>query len=648
MSDQSAAPWTLPRQPLCVNRLAEIDEISAAQVRALAGGRPALLQLAGARGIGKTTLAIHLGYSFAGDYPDGGLFLDARGSDPRGMVSAADLARQLLAQLGIPAAEIPGAPEDRLAAARGALARKRVLLVIDDVKMVEQLDGLLGDVSRAAVVVTSRSKLDALSVRHQFARVDLPAFDLDATAKLIEALGGRSPDVPQNVIDGLWRKCAGLPLALAVGVGRLVSGEDDPQDFVDALVLADLENDGEVSVAAVFDAIYQDLTAQEQRDYRLLSLIPGPDFGLPVAAEVLNCPEREVRRRLARLIRKYLIEDRASGRYRFHHLIREHADSLAWSKAPDEARDAVERATVWLATRAVALDRGYAARPVPVGAEALYAATPSVPGGVEAAAGELSVEWESLVAGVRSCADLGKSELASLVPMALYSFAYQSRRSGELVDLYQRALDFAKAAPAKWQLNRDLAGLHEQLGDGEEVLRFARAAADAGYGPGAASALEWLGLGYERLGRFAEAREHFREALAVVPLMQDSRQEERAAALLRMHLGRVGFKESLLDEAAPELARAREYFFGNEKDAPNLARCEGLLGDIDRRLGDARGAEAHWLSACAFYERVAMPLSAAEVLDELVSLAEEEGRIDEARALRDRAVELRRSPQDGR
>ncbi|SEP14640.1 NB-ARC domain-containing protein [Amycolatopsis saalfeldensis] len=626
MSDQSAAPWTLPRQPLCVNRVAEIGETSDAQVRALADGRPVLLQLAGARGIGKTTLALHLAYRFARDYPDGGLFLDAHGSDPRGLVPAADLARQLLAQLGTPSAEIPGAPEDRLAAARGALARKRILLVIDDVKMVEQLDGLLGDVSQAAVVVTSRSKLDALTVRHQFARFDLPAFDLGATAELIEALGGGSPEVPPEVINGLWRKCSGLPLALAVGGGLIVSGEDDPRDFVESFVLADLESDGDVSVSAVFDAIYLDLTEEEKRDYRLLGLAPGPDFGLPLAAAVLGGADREVRRRLARLVRKYLLEDRGAGRYRFHQLFREHAEGLAWEKAPDEAQDAVERATVWLAGRAVALDRGYAARPVPVGAEALYAAAEPAPGGMAAVAGEFGVEWESLVAGARGCADLGKPELAAIVPTALYSFAYQTRRSGALIDLYRRALDFAATAPVEWQLNRDLAGLHEQLGDGEEVLRFARAAADSGYGPGKASALEWLGLGNEQLSRFAEARTCLREALAAVPLMADPAQEERAAALLRMHSGRVAFKEGLLDEAVPEITRAGEYFAGQDKDTPNLARCEKLLGDIDRGKGDTRGAEAHWRTASALFERVAMPDSAAEVLEALAALAEAEGR----------------------
>ncbi|MGW4528697.1 NB-ARC domain-containing protein [Amycolatopsis sp. NPDC004378] len=644
MTDQPEKPWTLPRKPLCVNRTAEIERATTAQLHALAGDGPALVQLSGARGIGKTTLAVHLAYLFRDDYPDGGLYLDAHGSDPRGMVPVEDLARQLLTQLG--SREVPGVPEDRLAAARGALAGKRLLVVVDDVRTTEQLDGLLGDVAHAAVIVTSRSRLDALAFRHQFVRCDLPAFDIAAATELIGAVTGGAGVVPGDVVDLLWARCAGLPLALAVGAGRLAE-EDDPRDFVDALALADLETDGDVSVPAVFDAIYHDLTGEEQHDYRVLSLVTGGDFGSAIAATVLGCSERGARRRVGRLVAKYLVEDRGARRYRFHHLVREHAAAIALAHGPVEAQDTVESSTVWLAERAVALDLSYAPRPIPESAAESYAAIgPAYPGaGAAEAAREFDDEWPNLVAAARNCADIGRSELARVVPMALYSFAYQTRRSGQLVELYRRALDLASDPALIWQLNRDLAGLHEQLGEGEQVVRFARAAIESGHGPGLASAWEWLGLGLEALGRYAEARAAFTEALAAVPLMNDAVHEERAKALLRMHFGRVALKENELGSVEGELLAARRFFAMNDRDAPNLARCGVFLGELFRLVGEASRAEAHWLESAALYERVAMPESSAETLDKLAGLYDELGRQADARAVRDRARELRNGDQ---
>ena len=642
MTEQPTPPRTLPRRPLCVNRIVEIDGISAEQQQASEHGRPLLVQLAGARGIGKTTLAVEVAYRLGGSYPDGWFFLDAHGSDPQGMVPNEELARQLLFQAGVPVARIPGAPEDRLAAARALFTGKRFLLIIDDVKTLEQLNGLLGDVSECAILVTSRSRLEALAIRHQFSRYDLPGFDDDATVTLFETIAAGALEIPLVVVSGLRARCDGLPLALAAGAGLILSGVEDPADFVAGLRLADLDQDGEPSVEMVFDAIYDELPPMEQSDYRRLALIPGPDFGLAVAAEVLGCPQREARRRVTQLVRKFLVADRGSGRYRYHDLFREHATGIARAEAPDQAQAALERATRWLAHRAVALDRAYSRRPVPMGGEALYASIAAAD--ATRAARDFEAEWPSLVAAARSCADLGWAELTVTVPAALYWFAYQTRRAGALVDLYQRALDMAETAPVTWQLHRDLAGLHEQLGDGEATIRFARAAAADGHEPGLSSALEWEGLGYELLGQLPAARAAFQAAMDRIPLIGNEVDEQRSAALLRMHSGRVAKKEGLTGEAESELTAAAR-FFDTHEDAPNLARCEELLGDIDRARGAGPAAEARWSRACAAYESAAMSLAAAGVLDKLAALADDEARVEDARRHRARAKQLREHDQ---
>ncbi|WP_328610569.1 ATP-binding protein [Amycolatopsis sp. NBC_00345] len=639
MTEQPAAPWTLPRDPLCVDRAAPIALATAGQATARADGRPTLLHVTGPPAIGKTTLAVHLAYLLLRDYPDGGLFLDAHGSAARMVVPPEDLARQVLVQFGTPAAEIPAAPEDLLAVARRLLARKRMVLVIDDVSLSGQVEELLGDVSNALVIVTSRSRHDELAAAG-FTRIVLTGFDVAAVGELITAMGGAGA-VPDEVIRMLCAKCTGLPLALKVGAGRIISGEEDPHELVATLGLADLEQDEEVSVERVFDAIYRDLPDDEQTDYRAWGAMPVADFGLAISAEVLGCTQREARRRLAKLVRRFLIEDCGAGRYRFHYLLREHAAKCAAEKSPEQAQEVAERATTWLARRAIALDRAYAPRPVPQGSEALYASIESAYDDADKASQEYTVEWLNLLTAAHSCTEFGWFDLAVAVPAALYSFAYQTRRTAALIDLYVRALDFARTAPVQWQLNRDLAGLHEQLGEGEAAVRFAAAALGTGYAPGTSSAHEWMGLGYEGLGRLTEARDSLTLALSTVDLMDDPVQEQRAAALLRMHLARVAWKLESFDDAELALSQAKEYFAQQDRDAPNLARCEELLGDLELKAGDEPAAEARWLTAGTIYERRAMPKNAADVLDKLGDLAGSQQRPGEARAYRDRAKELR-------
>lgn len=56
--------------------------------------------------------------------------------------------------------------------------------------------------------------------------------------------------------------------------------------------LSALSLPGDLSVRAAFDASYQALPAQAARAYRVVALIPGPDFPADLAAAALNDQER--------------------------------------------------------------------------------------------------------------------------------------------------------------------------------------------------------------------------------------------------------------------------------------------------------------------------------------------------------------------
>ncbi|MGW4826338.1 NB-ARC domain-containing protein [Amycolatopsis japonica] len=644
--DRSSSPMNLPKKPLFVNRLVEVDRVAELQVRALADGEPLLVLLTGPQGIGKTVLAVSLGYRFAPDFPDGVLFCEARGSDTRNACSADELARQLLVQLGMPWAEVPASPHDRLQTLRSAMAGKRLLFIFDDVEVASQIEPLLGDVSRAAVIVTSRSRLKSLEIGQQFVSIRLPGFDQAAALELVGAIAGKAVrDVPESVLAKVCSICEGLPLALAVTAGKLSDGDELLEDVVEQLTrnaMDALDLDGNFVVKVLFDEVYRELTAEEQRAYRLLTLVPGPHFGPAVAAAALDAPEPSTKRLLGHFVRSNVLQEAGKGRYRYHFLVREHAAGRLREDATDEELATQAHADLWYVRRAVALDKAFAGRPEPHGAEefrAVVDAAFSGPDKAVSAAAEFDTEWPNLLAAAQRRADRGDLVHTLVAATALCSYAYQAGRCVEVIDLYLRLLDLVATEPERWQVYRDLAQLHERLGEYEEVERFA-SEAEAIHPPGRESAITWRALSYESRGLLEQADEAFREAGGAVSAMAEPGQRDRATALLMMHRGRIAVKRGLFDDASPLLEDAARSFAGSPVDGANTARCEALLGDIARQRGDLDDAERRWLTAVEIFVAHHAWTDATSTYRKLALLAGEVGRPEDAAVHQERARKI--------
>ncbi|MFC9328265.1 AAA family ATPase [Kitasatospora sp. NPDC057015] len=163
-----AAADRLPAGPaVFAGRRTELAALRAAAARP-ADGRSPVLVLAGRPGSGRTTLAVRFARTVAADYPDGLLF--ARLSAPDGSRAApGQVARRLLEQLGadVDAMLLPGAAEEgredpACVRLRAALAGRRVLLLLDDVKDAGQLWPLLADEPGCLVVATTAGPLTGI------------------------------------------------------------------------------------------------------------------------------------------------------------------------------------------------------------------------------------------------------------------------------------------------------------------------------------------------------------------------------------------------------------------------------------------------------------------------------------------------------
>lgn len=294
--------------------------------------------ISGMGGIGKTTLAVRWAYRIAHRFPDGQLYVNLRGYDPGGAATDAGQAlRGFLEALGVPPQRIPAGTDAQTGLYRSLLARRRVLILLDNARDAEQVRPLLPGSPGCLVVVTSRDRLLGLVTAegaHPLALDRLaPA---EARESLVRRLGSERVSAEPAAVAEIVARCAGLPLALAVVATRAAAHPGFPlsvvadelreaRDSLDAFA----DRDPAVDVRAVFSWSYRALSPGAARLLRRLSLHPGPDVTVPAAAAVSGEAPDEVRCLLAELTRAHLLTEHTPGRYGCHDLLRTYAVELA-------------------------------------------------------------------------------------------------------------------------------------------------------------------------------------------------------------------------------------------------------------------------------------------------------------------------------
>ncbi|WP_406010343.1 NB-ARC domain-containing protein [Streptomyces sp. NBC_00637] len=313
-------PARLPSAPSpFVGRVAESAWLERAADQAagvvLIGGMP---------GIGKSALALHWAHRAVGRFPDGQLYVALRGSDPSApAVNPADALRGMLAALGVPARRAPDGVDALSGMYRTLLARRRVLVVLDDAAGTGQLSPLLPTGPGCLALVTSRHALPGLVVSGARPLRLAPPSAEDAHALLAGLIGAERPGAEPGAADEIVARCGRLPLALAGVAARVVSRRDVPL----AAVAAGLrEAHGSLDVLAAtreaFLGSYRLLAPDTARLFRLLPRQEGPDITAAGAAALAGLPVRRARLLLGALADAHLLTEPAPGRYTLHDLLR--------------------------------------------------------------------------------------------------------------------------------------------------------------------------------------------------------------------------------------------------------------------------------------------------------------------------------------
>jgi tetratricopeptide (TPR) repeat protein/transcriptional regulator with XRE-family HTH domain len=644
----AAATRTLPRDiGSFTGREADLARLLDTLADTAGGGTVAIHAIDGMAGIGKTTFAVHAAHEFAGSFPDGQFFLPLHAHTPgQRPVDPADALASLLLMGGVAPQNIPPGQEARAARWRDQVAGQRILLLLDDATGHDQVRPLLPGTPGSLVLITSRRRLVALEDATVLSLDTLAPADAEA---LLARLARRPGLVPgADTTREIARLCGYLPLAIGMLAGQLRhhparSAAELAAELAaarDRLAVMRAEN---LSVAAAFDLSYQDLTADQQRLFGRLGLVPGPDIDAYAAAALDETGVETARTRLDELYDHHLITEPAPGRYLLHDLLREYSRALAAGADQADSRAATTRlmdyyahvaaaAGQHIATWTTAGNRHPPGRP-PVSAPQLATSDEAVCW--------LEAERPNLHAAVGFAAE-AMPGFAIAIATAMGGFLRSRGHWDRAAAQYQTALRAARRAgdlPGQAGALDELGLLQQLTGDyPAATATLTQAVAlyrDLGDQPGQAYALNHLGLVQSEAGDWPAAMASHERALA---LARDAG-DPLAEAVSLTDLALVQQLTGDFEPAAAGYQRALTLFrtIGSQFDEADVL-CE--LGGVQRQTGDYAAATASQRQALELFRRIGDRLGQGWGLDELGLVQQLTGDYPAAAASTAEAIEL--------
>lgn len=663
VSEEDMIPRQLPADiPSFSGREAELRLLDAVTISHDAGW-PSVVAVHGIGAVGKTAFAVHWARARTEHFPDGQLFIDLRGFGPGEPLSHTQALTTLLIGLGIDAASVPVEVDAASALLRTTLARRRMLLVLDNARDSTQVRPLLpgGD---SLVLVTSRSQLRGLATREGARRLALDTLaPAESAAFLRQRLIGRTAD--EADVRALADRCGHLPLALAVAAERCSRYPDLP--LIDLVA----ELDGETSrlaaleapldpisdLRAVFSWSYDSLDEESRRAFRLLGLRPGHEIGMPAMAALFAVDIAAARRLVDKLVDANLVREHRPGRFVLHDLIRDYALEMS---SEEESGEALLRLVSWYTHSLVAASeadgrsfRLMSLDPVVDGVTPLSFAT------AQQARAWGDREWLTMGSAVRLAVRAGLLEPAYQLVNKMFSLSMR-HPPAETVPLQELGLDAALRAGQ----HIDAAYIRNQfgisrarVGDLTRAISEFRGAAEVFRAAGAAAGLEMAlsncGQALSMIGSLDEAVTVLEEAYAVADA---AGMDDRARASL---IGRAEVYVRM--ERYEDAVQLVEEEIGDgpvdvdSSSSPRMTLVDALIGlrryaeaetqlrlELARHLEERnRWGEANVLVRRAVIERETDRVAQARAtLHEVVAILHEVGELDRTALTWERVEDL--------
>lgn len=548
----------------------------------------------GMAGVGKTAFAVHAAHLLTSRFPDGQIFLPLHAHTPgHRPVEPADALSALLLAVGVAPQQIPAEVDARAGLWRNQMAERRMLLLLDDAASSEQVRPLLPANAGALVLVTSRHRLTALI---EAVPITLDTLEAGEASRLFIRLADpsslRSDDDSVTKVVGL---CGYLPLAISLMAGQLKhhptwTAADLAAELGSATDrLASIYAE-DVSVNASFGLSYRNLSADQQRLFRLLGLHAGTDIDIYATAAVADTDLANAHKLLDDLFNYHLVDQPSRGRYRLHDLIREHARSLAASDPPAACDAAVGRLVDFYLFTARVADRHMARihsadMAAAVGIPPTYA--PDLSTREKAVtwmqAERLNLHATALLAGLHD-----RNEHTIAVSTAMHAFLVAQGHWDQAMTLHRAAVNAAHRTSnrvSEASVLTNLGAVQRLTGDypaaTASLTRARDVYCDIGNGRGEAAAVTYLGTVQRVTGDYPAAATNLTRARDLYHGIGDQVGE----AIALVELGIVSGNTGDFPEATASLTRARDLYrgigdqLGEATALNNLGGIQALTGD---------------------------------------------------------------------
>lgn len=625
-------PAQLPaRRPLLLGREAELERMSAP----LLAKPPQPVVVTGPPGVGKTALAVACGQRHAQDFPDGQVIINLQGARRDQALGPVDAVSRVLQALGVPAHEVPAQLGSATAMLNQALAERRILLVLDDVREYEQVEALVDSAPYAAILITSRRVMQRAVLSADAYHVHLGPLQTGAAVALLSRYF--SPQtVGSTVLSELAEVCGNYPLALKLAAACLAgTSGPDLSAHVEALRRLGAHHltvDGSRLLRDLFATAVSELGAEDRQALVLTAAIPGRTTPTYALAAALDRQVEQVTLSLNRLRSISLLEAADYERVTVHDLIRNLALQPELWDLPAVAHDdslvqAVATVADWYITQVwSASHQGYAGHGHP-DAALNPSVGPSLAHGSAAEARHwLDLECESIADLVTELHRRGDHRRAWLLADVTLARDWHTGSADLWRRLRRTGLAASRAdrnADAEVRLLAHEAIALMYAGDHRESLRVAESGARlvpllSGSDPAFTA---WFTLSWcqRQIGDLPGAEHSVRQAAEVA----GDRRCVMEASLCLVLLGLGRLKEAI--DAGEASLRERE-------SPQDRAETHINVADAYLRLGDTSAARDHLTSASACLEEATDPYTVGGLLDMRARLLLRSGDIDAARA----------------
>lgn len=637
-------PDTLPPETQdFTGRRDELEVIVAAEQ-----GGGIVQAIIGMPGIGKTTLAVRAARALHDRYPGGQVFVSFGAHDPRNppLDSAAAL-HGLLRMLGLAPEQIPHGLPERAALWRAELARRKIIVILDDAAETEQVRPLLPATGESLILITSRNALDGLGAS---VVVHLGVLAPDEALELFTRIAGPAAANSTEQLAQALQLCGGLPLAIRLTARWLRDGWLTARSDMTGQLPGNRENESSSDlpvgeVMSAFELSYRAMPLASRRYFRRLGLHPSTDITDYAAAALAGISVADARSGLDVLTERHLLENRGSS-YRFHDLIRHFAVACARREEPEsDQRQAFDRLLSYYLHAAERADRLlYQQSDTNPAAVTSQAVAMPVLETHEHAAAWMELEWRgALHAAARAAGHERKRQSASLAA-GLAGFMEAAGHWREAESAHALALQACRDLddrPGIARASLDLSRIVGRIGHHDDGLRHAQRAAaiwrslsDEG---GLSAALDQIGTLHRLRARYREALAYHQEASALCHARGDLSGVANTlnhAAITCYHLGRY-------PAALAHLTTALD-LYRQTTDKRGEAKTLNNLGNMQRYQGYHRDALASYQSALEIFQAIGGEHNQAILHENIGCIQHYRGNYREALAAYQRALAISR------